>query len=161
MPKEFAFEYAGTREAFLKNLEKHPSYTGLNGEKYYYFDDFIVKVTEDTIHFGVERSGHSGGYWFVPTITEGAEMLTFRGSIAYIGPEGERSKRQKIIDGVEMCLLFILVFPIILIVLLYRLAAWLVRKLIHKPKAKEKTKEEKLLDLMAAHLGCVHTATKE
>jgi hypothetical protein len=27
--------------------------------------------------------------------------------------------------------------------------------------AKEKTKEEKLLDLMAAHLGCVHTATKE
>ena len=24
-----------------------------------------------------------------------------------------------------------------------------------------KTKEEKLLDLMAAHLGCVHTATRE
>jgi hypothetical protein len=27
--------------------------------------------------------------------------------------------------------------------------------------ATEKAKEEKLLDLMAAHLGCVHTATKE
>ena len=160
MPKEFAFEYAGTRESFLKNLEKHPSYTGLNGDRYYYFDDFIVKVTEDTIHIGVERAGHSGGYWFVPTITEEAEMLTFRGSITYIGPEGERGKRQKIIDGIEMCLIFILTLPIILIVLLYRLAAWLVRKLIRKPKTEEKTKEEKLLDLMAAHLGCVHTVTK-
>ena len=37
------------------------NYKNIYGNKFYYFDDYIVKIVDNTIHFGVERCGHSGG----------------------------------------------------------------------------------------------------
>lgn len=70
MSKEYTFEFIGKKEEFFNILNSYPSNTSYSDDKFYYFDDFIVKVTGDEIHFGVARGGHSGGYWYVPSITE-------------------------------------------------------------------------------------------
>lgn len=69
---------------------------------------FIVKLPDDEMHFGVERSGHSGGYWYVPSITECDDRIRFCGTVKYIGPDADSGKIQKAIDGIEYFLLFIL-----------------------------------------------------
>jgi hypothetical protein len=75
---------------FLNNLNRFEHNESYSGNKFYYFDDYIVKLVGDDIHFGVARGGHSGGYWFIPTITSFDNRIEFRGSIRYIGPDGEK-----------------------------------------------------------------------
>ena len=80
MAKRYTFEFAGTKEDFLKQLDKY----GNNNQKVFYIDDYIVDISDDVVSLGVARGGHSGGYWFVPTITEIDGKTTFCGSIEYI-----------------------------------------------------------------------------
>ena len=51
--------------------------------------------------------------------------------------------------------MFILFLPIILIVRIYMLVEWLVRKICKRPKPKEKSEEERLFELMENYFGCV------
>ena len=83
MSKSYSFEFAGTKEMFLNQLNKYRN----NDQRFFYFDDYIVELSNDEIHFGVERAGHSGGQWFIPTITECDNKITFNGTIQYIGPK--------------------------------------------------------------------------
>ena len=83
MPDNYSFEFAGTKEEFLKQLNIYPNNSYSDGG-FYYFNDYIVKLVDDEIHFGVERAGHSGGQWFIPTITEHDGKITFNGTIKYI-----------------------------------------------------------------------------
>ena len=122
---------------------------------FYYFDDYIVKLVGDEIHFGVARGGHSGGYWFVPTITDLGNKMEFRGKIRYIGPNDNRGSFKKAIDSVEVFLLLILILPIVLIIWGYMFIEKVSRKIFKRPKPKEKTNEERLFDLMENYFGCV------
>ncbi len=149
MSKEYVFEFQGTKETFLEMLKQFSN----NDNKFYYFDNYIVKLIDDEIHFGVERGGHSGGYWFIPTITEFNDRIEFRGTIQYIGPENNRSKPQKIFDNAGEILLFIILLPVILIFRLYMGIKWCIRKIFKQPKPK--TTEDKLYDLMERYFGCV------
>ena len=156
MQKEYIFEFLGTKNEFLEALNSYPNNLSYNEEKYYYFDDFIVKIIDNTIHFGVERGGHSGGYWFVPTITEYEDRIEFRGTVQYIGPDNEpddRGKFRKAMDKIGEVLLFILFLPVILIVWIYIFIKWLIRKISKKPNPQ--TLEEKLFVLMENHLRCI------
>lgn len=157
MSQEHVFEFSGSKETFLNNLDRLARKNTYSDGTYYYFDDYIVELIDDEIHFGVARAGHSGGYWFVPTITDLGNKIEFRGKIQYIGPEydNNRSLIKKAIDSVSEFLLFILMLPIVLIVWIYMFFEWLVRKIIRRPKPKEKTNEEKLFDLMENYLHCV------
>ncbi len=65
MSKSYSFDFSGTKEMFLNQLNEYPN----NNQKFFYFDDYIVELSENEVRFGVARGGHSGGYWFVPTIT--------------------------------------------------------------------------------------------
>ncbi len=92
MSQEYIFEYPGTKQLFLDSLRKH-SYSNSD---FFYFNDYIIKIVGDKIHFGIERAGHSGGYWYVPEITEYENKIEFRGKIQYIGPVDNRTKFEKI-----------------------------------------------------------------
>ena len=89
MSKEYMFEFPGTRKDFMNTLNRFSHNYSYSSGTFYYFDDYIVKLVGDEIHFGVARGGHSGGYWFVPTITDLGEKMEFRGEIRYIGPSSE------------------------------------------------------------------------
>ena len=120
MLKTYVFEFMGTKEDFLNRLNvlfaHNITYSGI---RYYYFSDYIIKIMDNEIHFGVERGGHSGGYWFIPTIAEFDDRIEFCGNIRYIGPEGNRGRISKAIDHIGEFLFFILLFPVLLIVKLF------------------------------------------
>ena len=155
MSKEYVFEFNGTKEEFIEKLNLYSDNTSYGGTKFYCFDDYIVKIVDNTIHFGVERCGHSGGNWFIPHITEFDDRIEFCGPIKYDGPVDDRNKVQKIFDGIGYALLFILILPIVVIIRLYQVIEWVICKLLKKEKQKPKTTEEKLLNLMENHLDCV------
>ena len=150
MEKEYVFEFPGTKEDFMENLKAFPHNTSFDGEAFYYFEDYIVKIANGELHFGVQRGGHSGGYWFIPAVTEQDHRTEFRGTVQYIGPEDRSGRIRKVIDGIEHIFLFVLFLPIILLILLVQ---WIVRKVRKMPK--EKTTQDRLFDLMENHLGCV------
>ena len=156
MSKEYIFEFPGTKEEFLNNLNRFTHNEAYSGDRFYYFDDYIVKLVGDEIHFGVARGGHSGGYWFIPTITSFDNRIEFRGSIRRIGSDGEKQGSfKKDINSIGEFLLFILVLPIVVVIRGYVFLEWLVRKILNRPKPKGKTEEERLFDLMENYFGCV------
>ena len=156
MRKKYGFVFPGNREQFLNKLSGFHHRTSYSGDIFYYLDDYIVKLIDDKIHFGIARGGHSGGYWFVPTITELEGSMEFHGEIRYIGPGEHDSAIRKAIDKIGNVLLFLLFLPIILLIKLYMFIEWLVRKICNCPKPKEKTDEARLFELMVDYLGCVH-----
>ena len=155
MSKEYMFEFPGTKEDLMNSLDRFSHHASNSRGTFYYFGDFIVQVVGDEIRFGVARGGHSGGYWFVPTITDRGSKMEFRGEIRYIGPNDDRGSFKKAIDRVGEFLLLILFLPIVLIIRGYMFIEWLVRRVFNRPKPKEQTNEERLFDLMENYLGCV------
>ena len=156
MSKEYIFEFPGTKEEFLNNLNRFAHNEAYSGDRFYYFDDYIVKLVGDEIHFGVARGGHSGGYWYIPTITSFDNRIEFRGSIQHIGSDGEKQGSfKKDINSFGEFLLFILILPIAVVIRGYVFLEWLVRKILNRPKPKGKTEEERLFDLMENYFGCV------
>lgn len=150
MSKSYLFEYPGTKEMFLSQLIKYPN----NDKKFFCFDDYIVELSENEIRFGVARGGHSGGYWFIPTITELDGKTTFCGTIQYIDPYTSDKGIKKIINKLEEILLFIFLFPVFLIFKIYSFFSWVIRKILKKPDPKQESEEDKLYNLMENHLNC-------
>ena len=155
MSKKYIFEFPGTREDLLNRLNRFNHSASYSRGTLYYLDDYIVELIGEEIRFGVARGSHSGGYWFVPTITDFGDRLEFHGKIRYIGPNGNRGFFRKAIDRVGDFLLLILLLPIVLIIRGYMFMEWLARKIFNRPKSKEKTNEERLFDLMENYFGCV------
>lgn len=155
--QEYVFEFLGTKKDFFNKLNSFPNNSG----EVYYFDNYIVKKVNDEVHFGVERAGHSGGHWFVPTITEFENKIEFKGKIEYIGMKNNptKSEAKSFIGKVREILLYILVLPFALIVFLfmkiYDALKYIVKKIRRQPIVKVETTEEKLFYLMENHLGCV------
>ena len=77
MKKTYTFEFSGSKAQFLNQLKQYPN----AGRKFYYLNDYIIDLSEEDIRFGVARAGHSGGYWFLPTVTEAEGKTVFRGEI--------------------------------------------------------------------------------
>ena len=152
MSQEYIFEYQGTKQMFFDSLKKYPN----NNDTFFYFDNYIVKLLENEIHFGVERAGHSGGYWFIPQITEYENKIEFRGEIQYIGPVDNRTKFEKIKEGILIGFFAIILSPFILVVVLISM---FYDRIVNRKDKKFKTTDEKLFDLLENHLGCTRKAT--
>lgn len=150
MSKSYSFDFLGTKENFLSQLNKYPN----NNQKFFYFDDYIVEISDNEVRFGVARGGHSGGYWFVPTITEFDGKTTFCGTIEYVDPYTNEKGIKKIVNKIEEVLLWIILIPIIVVVKVYLFFSWLIRKIFKRSKHKEESLEDKLYNLMENHLGC-------
>ena len=150
MSKSYSFVFLGTKEMFLNQLIKSPN----NNQKFFYFDDYIVEISDNEVRFGVARGGHSGGYWFVPTITEFDGKTTFCGTIKYVDPYTNEKGIKKIINKIEEVLSWIFLIPIIAVIKVYLFFSWLIRKIFKRAKPKEESLEDKLYNLMENHLGC-------
>ena len=150
MSKSYSFAFSGTKEMFLNQLNKYRN----NDQRFFYFDDYIVELSNGDIRFGVARGGHSGGYWFVPTITEIDGKTTFCGSIEYIDPYTNEKGIKKIVNKIEEVLLWIILIPIIIIVKVCLFFSWVVRKIFKRTNPKEESLEDKLYNLMENHLNC-------
>lgn len=135
---------------FLNQLNKYPN----NNQKFFYFDDYIVEISDSEVRFGVARGGHSGGYWFVPTITEHGGKTAFCGTIEYNDPYTSEKGIKKIVNKIEKILLWIILIPIIIIVKVCLFFSWVVRKILKRTKSKEESLEDRLYNLMENHLGC-------
>lgn len=135
---------------FLNQLNKYPN----NNRKNFFFDDYIVELSENEVRFGVARGGHSGGYWFIPTITEYDEKITFCGKIQYIDPYTKEKGIKKIINKMEEVLSCIFLLPVIIIIKVYQFFSWVIRKILKRTKPKEESLEDKLYNLMENHLNC-------
>ena len=150
MSKNYSFDFSGTKEMFLNQLNIYPN----NNQKFFYFDDYIVELSENEIRFGVARGGHSGGYWFIPTITELDGKTTFCGTIEHVSPYTNEKGIKKNANKIEEVLLWIILIPIIIIVKVCLFFSWLVRKILKRTKPKEDSLEDKLYNLMENHLNC-------
>ena len=152
MSKEYVFEFQGTKEMFLDTLNKFPN----NDGKLYYFNNYIVKLIDDEIHFGVDGA-HSGGYWFIPKITEYDNRIQLSGTVQYIKlkTNANQGEIKKTSNKIGEILFFILLLPFLLITKLYTVIKWCIMKLFKRTTLKVKTPEDKLYDLMEKHLNCI------
>lgn len=148
MAKNYYFRFPGTEEDFLRLLCKYPN----NHNSFYYFDDYIVRIENSEYKFGVSRGGHSGGYWYLPEISEKDGLLCFAGKIQYISPSSPEKGIKKVMNSIEEILLWIILLPLLLIIKCCFLIASLIKKWKGAPK--EVTTEDKLIDLMVNHLHC-------
>ena len=151
MSKEYRFCYHGTKEMLFHQCNQCR-----------YINEYIISTLGGKIEFGIERAGHSGGYWYTPNIIEYEDKIELVGTIQYIGPQSDQnshSKLSKLKDKIITVLLFIIFGPVALltylIIKLIDFVKWLSAKISKKEKKMNpKTKEEKLNDLMINHLGC-------
>lgn len=148
LAKEYAFRFDGSKEMFMNVLNPFHE----EGRRVFYFDNYIVHVKHEGVHFGVERAGHSGGYWFISNFEEEDNQIEFRGTLQFIGPEDDRTNAQKFFDNFLVVLFCIFAFPIILVLWVIGGVSGIINKLRKKPKPL--TTEEKLFDLMVNRLGC-------
>ena len=154
MEKEYAFLFPGTRSDLQALLDRYPN----NDHHFWTFDNFTVEATDDGWKFGVARCGHSGGYYFIPAVTEREGKLLLSGTLTRVGPSLSAARDRRTRDRVgEICLLVLLspfIFLILLAVKVWLLLRALVGKIVKRPPQCEPTPEERLTDLMVGHLHC-------
>lgn len=153
MSKEYVFEFFGTKEEFISKIVSNKSFINSSIAKTYYLDDYMISISENEISFGIQRAGHSGGYWYTPIITELEDRTVLKGKIKYIGPDDDRSKIRKVADKIFEIFFIILLIPLLLVLQLLELVIWFVNKMLKRPKPI--TKEGRLIKLMEQHLSCV------
>ncbi|MGN0517464.1 MAG: hypothetical protein ACI4II_01920 [Acutalibacteraceae bacterium] len=152
MAKNYEFEFLGNREKFLNTLNIYQKHN----ENPYYFDDYIVNIENDVYKFGVARGGHSGGYWYIPEITEKDGRLFFNGKIKYIDHYTDVKGLKKVINTLyDICLtiFLFLISPLIYAIMLFYHIYKKIKKIPNEPSSKTKL-EDKLYDLMVNHLHC-------
>ena len=119
----------------------------------------LYEDTQNGFDLGIERGGHSGGYWYIATLTETENGTEMRGEIVYRSFHGdgsyrEATKREKIQEkffiAIEalICLIPILVFYAVGGILL------LIGKLRGKPVEVTMSTEEKLTRFMTEVMEC-------
>lgn len=134
MSKNYTFIFPGTREEFDDILNKYR-------ESYEFREDgFLIETNGDKLSFGIERSGYTRGFWYIPTITETDGKTVFSGKITC-------SEKKTVGD--------ILFTPIALIIKLYFHILLLTEKRLGHPPQKEEKTEDRLFTLMEDRLGCI------
>lgn len=147
----FAYLYPYTRAQFIDGCRAYCETHG--GDTGYIFE----QPDADTIRIGVGRGGHSGGFWYEATMSGNApvtvsgrlEYRTFGGDTLNTQPN---TRKQKILDALEIALWFLLLWPLLLLFWLYAK----IREAVSKDKPVE-TPEERLVYLMTDVLCCKDT----
>ena len=134
MSKNYTFIFPGTREEFDDILNKYR-------ESYEFREDgFLIETNGDKLSFGIERSGYTRGFQYIPTITETEGKTVFSGKITC-------SEKKTVGD--------FLFTPIALIIKLYFHILLLTEKRLGHPPQKEEKTEDRLFTLMEDRLGCI------
>lgn len=153
VPTYFAFQTNLTKNALFDRLPE-----AIREYNSRYPSDFqallykVPKGKQNRFRIGVERAGHSqGGYWYCATVEETDHCCHITGNIVFNPDENDISQgpEETLWGKVQAVLLFVLLLiPIILIGIGFRIYAWI----RHIPK--ELSKEEKLAIFMTKYLFC-------
>jgi hypothetical protein len=119
----------------------------------------LYEDTQNGFDLGIERGGHSGGYWYTATLTETEDGTEMRGEIVYRsyhknGEYREDTKWEKIREWLGIVLIVIFFSPVFLIALATRGIMLLVGKLRGRPVEVTMSTEEKLTRFMTEVMGC-------
>ena len=128
-------------------------------EAVYNAGDLLYEDTPNGFDLGIERGGHSGGYWYTATLNKMEGGTEMRGEIVYRSLHGDGSYREAtkgekakdIIFTVFITLLFLI--PILIFYAVEGIAR-LVGKLRGKPVKWTLSTEEKLIHFMTEVMGC-------
>ncbi len=146
MKKTYSYRFIGNAEDFANKVQ------ALRSSKPVQLSQYILEVNQaGECRFGIQRGGHSGGYWYVPTVCQQNDGVIISGKIVYLEPRSNQSKFKKVMDGIGVGLLILLLLPIYIGIWIYRLVDWLAAKIRKKPKV---TLENKLDYLMQQWLAC-------
>ena len=119
----------------------------------------LYEDTQNGFDLGIERGGHSGGYWYAATLTETEDGTEMRGEIVYRtyhkdGKLREDTKGEKIREWLGIVLIVIFFSPVFLIALAIWGIMLLIGKLRGKPVEATLSTEEKLTRFMTEVMGC-------
>ena len=128
-------------------------------EAVYNAGDLLYEDTPNGFDLGIERGGHSGGYWYTATLNKMEGGTEMRGEIVYRSLHGDGSYREAtkwekakdILFTVFIALLFLI--PILIFYAVEGIAR-LVGKLRGKPVKWTLSTEEKLIHFMTEVMGC-------
>ena len=128
-------------------------------EAVYNAGDLLYEDTPNGFDLGIERGGHSGGYWYTATLNKMEGGTEMRGEIVYRSLHGDGSYREAtkwekakdIIFTAFIALLFLI--PILIFYAVEGIAR-LVGKLRGKPVKWTLSTEEKLIHFMTEVMGC-------
>lgn len=147
----YRYTYFFQKEYLIDKLKKYKGY-----------DDYLIHIGDNNrISIGIERTGHSGGYYYVADIYEENNQTKINGKIVLNPDENgnpiikEISKKEKIKNTIGIVV--ITIFFGWLILLIY--AIFGIYSLFTKDKRKKikLTKEQKLDNLMINYLCCEKT----
>ena len=119
----------------------------------------LYEDTPNGFNLGIERGGHSGGYWYVATLTETEDGTEMRGEIVYRSLHGDGSYREatkweKVKETLFVILVGLLCLIPILIIYAIQGILRLIGKLRRKPLEITLSTEEKLTRFMTEVMGC-------
>ena len=128
-------------------------------EAVYNAGDLLYEDTPNGFDLGIERGGHSGGYWYTATLNKMEGGTEMRGEIVYRSLHGDGScreatkweKAKDILFTVFIALLFLI--PILIFYAVEGIAR-LVGMLRGKPVKWTLSTEEKLIHFMTEVMGC-------
>ena len=119
----------------------------------------LCEDTQNGFDLGIERGGHSGGYWYVATLTETEDGTEMRGEMVYRslcgdGSYREATKWEKAKETLFVILVGLLCLIPILIIYAIQGILRLIGKLRGKPVEATMSTEEKLTRFMTEIMGC-------
>lgn len=128
-------------------------------EAVYESGHLLYEDTQDGFDLGIERGGHSGGYWYAATLTETENGTEMRGEMVYRSLHGDGSYREatkweKTKDMIFTVLVALLCLIPILIIYAVQGILRLIGKLRGKPLEITMSTEEKLTHFMTEVMGC-------
>ena len=144
----YRYTYFFQKEHLIDKLKKYKGY-----------DDYLIHIGDNNrISIGIERAGHSGGYYYVADIYEENSQTKINGKIVLNPDENgnpiieEISKKEKIKNTIGIVVITILFGWLILLIY----GIFEIYSLFTKDKRKKikLTKEQKLDNLMINYLCC-------
>jgi hypothetical protein len=119
----------------------------------------LYEDTEAGFDLGIERGGHSGGWWYTATLTETEDGTEMRGEMVYRslcgdGSYREATKWEKVKETLFVILVGLLCLIPILIIYAIQGILRLIGKLRGKPVEATMSTEEKLTRFMTEVMGC-------
>ena len=119
----------------------------------------LYEDTPSGFDLGIERGGHSGGYWYTATMTETENGTEMRGEIVYRSLHGDGSYREatkweKAKDVIFTVFVALLCLIPILVIYAVQGILRLIGKIRKKPLEITMSTEEKLTHFMTEVMGC-------
>ena len=119
----------------------------------------LYEDTQNGFDLGIERGGHSGGYWYAATMTETEGGTEMRGEIVYRNLRGDGSYREatkweKAKETLFVILVGLLCLIPILVIYAVQGILRLIGKIRKKPLEITMSTEEKLTHFMTEVMGC-------